>query len=227
MNEPLHDVLEIEPPSVVRAAVIWLHGLGADKHDFEGIVPELGLPEDHAVRFVFPNAPIRPVTINAGQEMRAWYDILDLDIRAGEDGDNIRESEGILRGLIEREIARGIPASSIVAAGFSQGGAIALQAGLRSAEQLAGILALSTYLPLSSTLAAERSGASLDTPIFMSHGQFDPIIPMQGARFSRQLMESQGYKVEWHEYPMQHQICPEEINDVSLWLQRVLMPAEA
>ena len=226
MNESALDLLELDPPSPARSSVIWLHGLGADKHDFEGVVPELRLPDDHAIRFVFPNAPMRAVTINMGQTMRAWYDILDLDIRAGEDGDNIRESQGILQGLVDREIEKGIAADRIVVAGFSQGGAIALQTGVRYPERLAGILALSTYLPLSDALSEERSEASLQTPIFMTHGQFDPIIPIQGAIASRQILESAGYCGEWQDYPMQHQVCLEEVEHVSDWLKRVLPATE-
>lgn len=221
MNEADFDLLEIEPSSPATSAIIWLHGLGADKHDFEGIVPELGL-QDLPTRFVFPNAPMRAVTINAGQVMRAWYDIQDVDIRAGGLEEHVRESEGILNGLVEREVARGIAHDRIVVAGFSQGGAVALHTGVRYPGRLAGVLALSTYLPLAAKFSDERHSMSQETPIFMAHGQIDPLIPIQGAVLSRQALEAEGYTVEWHEYPMAHQVCLEEIEDASRWLRTVL-----
>ena len=221
MNEADFDLLEIEPSSPATSAIIWLHGLGADKHDFEGIVPELGL-QDLPTRFVFPNAPMRAVTINAGQVMRAWYDIQDIDIRAGGLEEHVRESEGILNGLVEREVARGIAHDRIVVAGFSQGGAVALHTGVRYPGRLAGVLALSTYLPLAAKFSDERHSMSQETPIFMAHGQIDPLIPIQGAVLSRQALEAEGYTVEWHEYPMAHQVCLEEIEDASRWLRTVL-----
>lgn len=221
MNEADFDLLEIEPSSPATSAIIWLHGLGADKHDFEAIVPELGL-QDLPTRFVFPNAPMRAVTINAGQVMRAWYDIQDVDIRAGGLEEHVRESEGILNGLVEREVARGIARDRIVVAGFSQGGAVALHTGVRYPGRLAGVLALSTYLPLAAKFSDERHSMSQETPIFMAHGQIDPLIPIQGAVLSRQALEAEGYTVEWHEYPMAHQVCLEEIEDASRWLRTVL-----
>jgi phospholipase/carboxylesterase len=215
------DAIEIETGPAPQAAVIWLHGLGADGHDFEPIVPELGLPASKPVRFIFPNAPQRPVTINMGMRMRAWYDILQLG-GGKEDEAGIRESQGFVDGLIARETQRGIPHRKIVLAGFSQGGAIVLQAGLRHAERLAGVMALSTYLPLSTTLEKERSAASRDLPIFMAHGKFDGMIPMDRAALSRDAMRALGYAVDWREYPMQHSVCPEEIADIAAFLLRIL-----
>ena len=215
------EVIEIETGSAPRAAVIWLHGLGADGHDFEPIVPELRLPASLPVRFIFPNAPQRPVTINNGMRMRAWYDILQMG-GGPEDEAGIRASQGLLEELILKETKKGIPHSKIVLAGFSQGGAIVLQTGLRHAERLAGVLALSTYLPLSKTLEKERSAANRDLPIFMAHGKFDGMIPMDRAALSRDALKSLGYAVDWREYPMQHSVCPEEIADIAAFLLRIL-----
>ncbi len=216
------ETLEIETGPQPTAAVIWLHGLGADGYDFEPIVPELALPETLAVRFVFPHAPMRPVTINGGAVMRAWYDILSLEGVRREDDAGVRASQESVQELIARERARGIPASRLVLAGFSQGGAIALQTALRHADRLAGIMALSTYLPLAPTLAAEASAANRDVPIFMAHGRDDSLIPIERAAISRDLLRDAGYKVEWHEYAMDHAVCREEIDDVAGWLRRVL-----
>jgi phospholipase/carboxylesterase len=219
MSDPL-ETIDIETGREPRAAVIWLHGLGADGHDFEPIVPELGMPAAApGVRFVFPHAPLQPVTINGGAVMRAWYDVTG-DGR--QDTAGIRASQVRLEELIARERARGVAASSIVLAGFSQGGAIALQAGLRHPERLAGILALSTYLPLPDTLAQEASEANRDLPIFMAHGTQDPLIPLSWAKRSRDQLAALGYTVEWREYPMPHSVCAEEIEDVGRWLRAVL-----
>jgi phospholipase/carboxylesterase len=215
------DAIEIETGPAPQAAVIWLHGLGADGHDFEPIVPELGLPASKPVRFIFPNAPQRPVTINMGMRMRAWYDILQLG-GGKEDEAGIRDSQGFVDGLIARETQRGIAHRKIVLAGFSQGGAIVLQTGLRHAERLGGVLALSTYLPLAATLEKERSAANRDLPIFMAHGAFDGMIPMHRAALSRDAMRALGYAVDWREYPMQHSVCPEEIADIAAFLLRIL-----
>jgi phospholipase/carboxylesterase len=217
----LLETIEIETCERPDAAVIWLHGLGADAHDFEPIVPELRLPQRFALRFVFPHAPIRPVTLNQGMRMRAWYDILQLG-GGREDDPGIRASQKSLDNLIAREGARGIAPARIVLAGFSQGGAIALQTALRSGERLAGTLALSTYLPLAPTLAAERSAANRDLPIFMAHGSQDPMIPIDRARASRDALAALGYPVEWREYPMPHSVCLDEISDIAAWLTRVL-----
>jgi phospholipase/carboxylesterase len=213
------DALELETGPHPRAAVIWLHGLGADGHDFEPIVPELRLAQP--VRFVFPHAPVRPVTINGGMRMRAWYDIFQLG-GGPEDEAGVRASQRLVEGLVAREKARGIGAGNIVLAGFSQGGAIVLQAALRHPERLAGILALSTYLPLAASVEAEASGANRDIPIFMAHGSYDDIIPIDRAQASRKRLEALGYAIEWHEYPMPHSVCAPEISDVSAFLTRVI-----
>ena len=210
------EAVEIETGSPPRAAVIWLHGLGADGHDFEPIVPELEL--DKAVRFVFPHAPIRPVTINQGMRMRAWYDILQLG-GGPEDEPGLRASQKITEELIR---AQALPASKIVLAGFSQGGAIVLQTALRYPERLAGVVALSTYLPLAATVAAERCDANRDLPMFMAHGQYDDLIPMSRARASREQLEKLGYKIEWHDYPMPHSVCAPEIADISAFFSKVI-----
>lgn len=221
---PVPDAIEIETAPAPDAAVIWLHGLGADGYDFEPIVPELGLPPQLRVRFVFPHAPVRPVTLNMGMPMRAWYDILQLGGGA-EDAAGIRDSQGLVQELVAREVARGVPARRVVLAGFSQGGAIALHTGLRHGERLGGILALSTYLPLAATLAAERSPANRDLPVFMAHGTLDPMIAVGRARESRAALQALGYAVEWREYAMPHSVCAEEIADIGAWLLRTLAPA--
>ena len=210
------DAIEITTGESPDLAVIWLHGLGADGHDFGPIVPELrlGLP----VRFVFPHAPVRPVTINGGMAMRAWYDILGFDRQAKEDAAGIRASAAAVTELIERELARGIASNRIVLAGFSQGGAIALQTALREPRPLAGVLALSTYLPLAATLAAERSEANAGIPIFMAHGTADTVLPLSLAESSRRSLEGLGYAVDWHAYSMPHSVCVEEIGAIGAWL---------
>ncbi|PYO20636.1 MAG: carboxylesterase [Candidatus Rokuibacteriota bacterium] len=215
----LLDGVEIETGPRPAASVIWMHGLGADGHDFEPIVSELDLPPTLALRFVFPHAPMRPVTINRGSVMRAWYDVVG-DGR--EDAAGIRASQARVEALIARETARGFPAARIVLAGFSQGGAMALHTGLRHAERLAGIVALSGYLPLADTLAAEASPANRDAPVFMAHGTHDPLIPLARARRSRDKLTELGYRVTWHEYPMGHSVCGDEIRDLSAWLRGVL-----
>lgn len=218
----LLDCIELDPRQRATASVIWLHGLGADGNDFVPVAPALELPPSLAVRFVFPHAPMRAVTINAGMRMRAWYDILGIDRAMREDGAGVRESQVQLEALIQKEKDGGIPASRIVLAGFSQGGAIALQAGLRHAEKLAGIMALSTYLPLRDSLAGEAAAANCDVPIFMAHGTLDYMLPLQLGELSRDQLKGAGYPVEWHQYEMAHQVCPEEIRDIGTWLQRVL-----
>jgi len=218
MSELL-ETIEIETGPTPRAAIIWLHGLGADGHDFEPIVPELSLPPATAVRFVFPHAPVQAVTINGGARMRAWYDI-GHDGR--QDAEGIRASQSRVETLIARERGRGIVARNIVLAGFSQGGAIALQTVLRHAERLAGILALSTYLPLDDTLEQEASAAARNLPILMAHGTQDPLIALARAAQSRDRLIALGYHVEWHEYRMPHSVCAEEIADISRWLSGVL-----
>ena len=212
-------LITLEPMGTARAAVIWLHGLGADGYDFVPIVNELKLPAALPVRFLFPHARTRPVTINNGYQMRAWYDIKSISREAAEDDEGIRESEGAVRELIERELARGVAASRIVLAGFSQGGAIALHSGLRYSQQLAGVLALSTYLPLRGLLAAESAPANRSTPILMCHGTQDSVVPLQLGEFSRDHLQAHGYAVDWRTYPMPHSVCLEEVNDISQWLQ--------
>ena len=201
--------------------MIWLHGLGADGHDFEPLVPMLGLPRRLAVRFVFPHAPERAVTLNMGMRMRAWYDIARLG-GGPEDAAGIGASQALLEGLIAREQARGIEPGRIVLAGFSQGGAIALHTGLRHAARLAGIMALSTYLPLPGTLEAERSAANAGLPIFMAHGLNDEMIGIARALAARDALEALGYAPAWHEYPMGHAVCPEEVTAIAGWLAGVL-----
>jgi len=219
---PLLDAIEFETGKSPRTSVIWLHGLGADGNDFAPIVPELDLPRK-AVRFVFPHAPVRAVTINGGMRMRAWYDILDATVRH-EDESGIRASQSSVEALIAREKERGTPAGSLVLAGFSQGGAIALHTGLRHPERLAGIMALSTYVPLGGKLPAEAGAANRDVPIFMAHGTYDPIIPLARAEESRERLTSLGYRPEWHEYGMPHSVCPEELVDIGAWLREVIAP---
>jgi phospholipase/carboxylesterase len=216
------ETLEVETGARPTAAVIWLHGLGADGHDFEPIVPELELPEARPVRFVFPHAPPQPVTINGGAVMRAWYDVYSLGGVRREDDAGVRRSQAGVEALVARERARGVPAARIVLAGFSQGGAIAFQTGLRRPERLAGIMALSTYLPLASTLAAEASAANRAVSIFMAHGLHDPLIPVERAILSRDALRKAGNAEEWHEYPMEHAVCAEEIAAIAAWLRRVL-----
>jgi phospholipase/carboxylesterase len=215
-------VVTLEPAASATASVIWLHGLGADGYDFVPIVEELRLPTSLPVRFIFPHARARPVTINNGFVMRAWYDIKGLNREGGEDEEGIRDSERVVRELIAHEGTRGIPAKRIVVAGFSQGGAIALQTGLRHPDALAGVMALSTYLPLRSGLAQEATPANRSTPILMCHGTQDGVVVLQMGEVSRDLLTSLGYPVEWRAYPMQHSVCMEEINDISRWLQTQL-----
>jgi len=216
------DAVEVETGANPTAAVIWLHGLGADGHDFEPIVPELVRPGERALRFVFPHAPIRPVTLNGGFAMRAWYDIVSLERMGPQDEAGIRVSQATVEALIRRENARGIATSRIVLAGFSQGGAVALFAGTRYGEKLAGIMGLSCYLLLAGRLPAERSSVNLATPIFLGHGLEDPIVaPILGEQ-ARRTLEAAGYPVEWHSYPMPHSVCPQEVADIGQWLRRLL-----
>ena len=201
-----------------RHAVIWLHGLGADGNDFLPIVPELVDPKWPPLRFVFPHAPVRPITINGGMAMRAWYDISGQEIAQRQDETGIRSSIVLLEELIEREIARGIPGENIFLAGFSQGGAIVLAGGIRHAQRLGGIVALSTYLPMAEKTDAEASAANRATPIFMAHGMLDPTISHALGEMSRDYLVQRGYAVAWHAYPMAHQVCMEEIADLRTWL---------
>jgi len=214
------ETIEIETGKNPTASVIWMHGLGADGNDFAPIVRELDLP-GMPIRFVFPHAPMQPVTINGGMVMRAWYDISDAAARR-EDERGVRASQALIETLIAREKDRGIIPARLVLAGFSQGGAIALQTGLRHPDRLAGIMALSTYLPLAEKLPAEASAANRELPVFMAHGTFDPVIPFARAAQSRDLLRSTGYAVEWHEYPMPHSVNAEEVRDIGAWLNKAL-----
>lgn len=214
--------LEIETAPAPTASVIWLHGLGADGHDFEPVVPELKLPRDVPVRFVFPHAPLRAVTINAGIVMRAWYDIYPAADGFHENPDHVHEAERIMHVFIRRELERGISAVRMVLAGFSQGGAIALHTGLRYPQRLAGILALSSYLPLQESLSQERSDAGKDAPIFMAHGEYDPLIPLSRGLESRDFLRQQGYRIDWQAYPIGHNVGPAEIADIARWLITIL-----
>lgn len=214
------DAVVIEPSSTHIASVIWLHGLGADGHDFEPIVPELGLPEYHGIRFIFPHAPKRPVTINGGMVMRAWYDVRTPDLTQLEDEASIRQSGKLIDEYINDEIKKGIPSNKILLAGFSQGGAIILYTGLRSPLRFAGLLSLSAYLPLIDKLQSEATSANLETSIMVMHGTFDPVIPVFQGQASRDKLINSGYPVIWKEYPMQHAVCAQQISDISHWLQQ-------
>jgi phospholipase/carboxylesterase len=223
--DQLLDAIEIETGKNPSSSVIWMHGLGADGNDFVPIVSELELDGVPATRFLFPHAPMRPVTINNGYVMRAWYDVALGDLegnsrRADERG--VRESQNSITALIEREVKRGVEPAHIVLAGFSQGGAIALQTGLRYPRKLAGVMALSTYLPLAESLPREAASANRNTPIFMAHGTYDPVVPLVMGAGSMTLLTGLGYAVEWRQYPMPHSVCAEEIQDIGVWLHKVL-----
>lgn len=226
----LPECVEHEPAAAAAGSVIWLHGLGADGHDFAPVVPELRLPDSLPLRFVFPHAPVRPITINGGATMRAWYDIASLDKSAPQDETGIRASAATLCALIEREKDRGISPERIVVAGFSQGGAIALHAGLRFEERLAGLMALSTWLPLQHSLQQEvannAAAQSRELPVFLAHGSADPMLTIDLGYASRAALEALGFSVEWHEYPMPHSLCAEEIEDIRRWLLRVFDVSE-
>jgi phospholipase/carboxylesterase len=213
------DAVILAPATPATASVIWLHGLGADGHDFVPIVPELKLPAVPSIRFVFPHAPMRPVTLNMGMRMRAWYDIKTLTAEGRADEPGLRESTDRVVQLIEAERALGIPSERIVIAGFSQGGALALHVALRHPEPLAGILALSCYLPLQAVLANALSDANRQTPILMCHGQHDPVLPLALGVAACNWLRAAGYRVEWKEYPMEHQVCLPEIQDIASWLR--------
>lgn len=212
------DCVEIETGPNPRHAVVWLHGLGADGHDFEPIVPQLVRPGWPALRFVFPHAPVRPITLNGGLPMRGWYDIAGFDLAQKQDEAGIRASIAEVEKLVAREVARGATVPNIVQAGFSQGGAIALAAGLRHPQKLAAIVALSTYLPVADKIASERDPANARTPIFMAHGAFDPVVPQVLGERSRDRLREWGYAVDWHSYPMAHQVSPQEIADLGDFL---------
>jgi len=216
------EVVELQSGSDPGASVIVMHGLGADGNDFVPVCEALDLSAAGPVRFVLPHAPVRPVTINGGYRMRAWYDILNLGADRREDEDGLRESQAIVESLIRNEMARGIDASRIVLMGFSQGCAMALMAGLRFDERLAGIAGLSGYLPLADSLPEECSEASAGLPIFLAHGTHDPIVTIDRAHATREILRALDHPVEWHEYPMEHEVCAEEVGDLNHWLLEVL-----
>jgi phospholipase/carboxylesterase len=216
------DLVEIETGPRPVATIIWMHGLGADGHDFEPIVPELVRPGERSLRFVFPHAPVRPVTLNNGYRMRAWYDIVSIQRGAAQDEAGIRASHGIVESLIRRENERGIASNKIVLAGFSQGGAMALYSGTRYPDKLGGIMGLSCYMLFESRFAAERTAANHATSIFLGHGTQDPVVSPLLGEATRRLLETEGYAVEWHAYPMPHSVSPQEVADIAAWLRRVV-----
>jgi phospholipase/carboxylesterase len=222
MSDSALQTIELEPGGAPHATVIVLHGLGADGTDFLPMADELKLGAVGPVRFVFPRAPVRPVTINGGYAMRAWYDILGADIVRREDTAGLRESMRLVRQVIEREVGRGVPARRIVLAGFSQGCAVTLGAGLRHPERLAGLAGLSGYVPLADTTAAERHAANRETPVFLAHGRSDGVVPLARGIAGRDLLQSLGQPVEWHDYPMEHSVCMEEVQALNAWLLKVL-----
>ena len=219
---PALETLEAETGAAPRACIIVLHGLGADGNDFVPFCEQLKLNEVGPVRFVFPHAPVRPVTINGGYRMRAWYDILGADLQRREDEAGLRASQAAIEALIAREVARGMPAARIVLSGFSQGCAMTLLAGLRHPERLAGLAGMSGYLPLAASTAAERAPANQALPIFLAHGTHDPVVPFQGGIAARDTLQALGHPVDWHAYPMQHSVCAEEVADLNRWLLQVL-----
>jgi len=220
-QEQTEEEVTLEPMAPAQASVIWLHGLGADGWDFVPIVDVLGLPDSPAVRFIFPHAAYRPVTVNAGYVMRAWYDIRSFTPEGRADREGLAESVRRVNAYLEAEIDRGIPAGRIVLAGFSQGGAVALSAGLRYPQRLAGVMGLSTYLPFPARLAAEKSSANSAVPLLLCHGRLDPVVPITMGIEAHDVLRDEGYAVEWHEYPMQHEVCAEEIDVIAQWLRRV------
>ncbi len=213
------DTVEVTTGENPRGSVIWLHGLGADGHDFEPIVPELSLPDGLSLRFVFPHAPVQPVTINGGMAMRSWYDILSFDSEGRADRDGVLKSSALLEDLIAREIERGIEPNKIVVAGFSQGGAVAIHTALQTEHSIAGLMALSTYMALPED--AENAVIRKDLPIFMAHGSLDPVLKIDWGRASADKLGENGYTVDWHEYQMAHAVCAEEIADISRWLSDI------
>lgn len=217
--------IELETAPNPTCSVIWLHGLGADGNDFVPIIPELHLPENPAIRFIFPSAPSIPVTVNGGYVMPAWYDIVGRNLMDQEDAEGTKRSAASIVELIDREVQRGIAYKNIVLAGFSQGCAMALYVGLRLPHELAGIIALSGYLPLAMTLNLEKHAANQNTPIFMAHGTYDPVVVLDRAQASYAMLEASGYEVEWNEYPMEHSVNHEELKDISRFLQTVLPKA--
>jgi phospholipase/carboxylesterase len=218
MSELLPSVI-VDAPSTHQATVIWLHGLGDSGNGFAPIVPALNIPDTLGIKFIFPHAPVRPVTVNNGMAMRAWYDIKSMNFNDRADLVGVKESAAQVKALIEAEIASGIPASKIVLAGFSQGGVISYYLGCRFPQTLAGIMTLSTYMADGESLGDERSEASLSTPIFAAHGRFDDVVPVAMGKAAFTQVEALGYQAQWQEYPMQHNVCPEQIGHISAWLQ--------
>ena len=227
MNIDTTDYIEVQSGVDPVCSVIWLHGLGADGHDFEPIVPQLGISQQTPMRFIFPHAPVRPITINNGMEMRGWYDVTGMAFDRGQDRAGIEHSAAILRSLLEQENRRGIKFENIFLAGFSQGGAIVLHTGLRFNQRLAGIIALSTYLPLAESFDLEKSTVNQQTPIFMAHGVDDPLIPIELAQSSKKKLMQSGFSVLWHQYPMQHSVSPREIDDIAAFLRARIKPCSS
>lgn len=226
MTTSILETIRLETGPQPTVSIIWMHGLGADGQDFVPIVGQLNLSQCPAIRFIFPHAPTRPITINGGYVMRGWYDIVHPDLKQLEDEQGVRASQVAIEQLIAQEIEQGIPADRIILAGFSQGSAMALHTGIRYPKKLAGILALSGYIPLGEQVAVERSVANQAIPIFMAHGIDDLIVSMQRAKQSRDLLQGLHYAIEWHEYPMQHSVCFEEVRDIGHWLQRIIPALE-
>ena len=214
--------VEVNPKSHIKATVIWLHGLGDSGNGFAPIVPELRLPDELGIRFVFPHAPMRPITINNGMTMRAWYDITSLDFNQRADSQGVNESSIFVKALIEQEMAKGVPANKIVLAGFSQGGVIALNLGTRLEHSLAGIMSMSSYMSEPEKLSSEAHDANKQTPIFVAHGTHDDVVPVFMGNAAFKVLESNGYQATWHEYAMQHNVCNQQLNDISIWLQEKL-----
>lgn len=222
MSDADSDTIRIQPTGEARSSVIWLHGLGADGNDFVPVVPELGLPDRAGVRFLFPHAPVRPVTLNGGMPMRAWFDITGLDATARLDREGIDQARSRVDGLIRAEVDAGIPPERVVVAGFSQGGAVALYAGLHYPETLAGIMGLSTWIGDADNVLGAAASANHRTSVFMAHGEQDPTVACEYGRMSCNALQEAGYSVEWHTYPMGHQVCLEQVREIGHWLQRVL-----
>lgn len=213
--------IEVLPATKQKYSVIWMHGLGADGHDFEGIVPELGLPDDHGIKFIFPNAPVQAVTINGGMKMRSWYDILEMSMEHKVDCEGINQSSVSVAQLIQKEMTAGIASENILLAGFSQGGVIALHTGFRFPHKLAGILALSTYLPTIDQVKSEATKENQSIPVFMAHGTMDPVVAIQNAKLAFNQLKEMQYPIRWHEYPMEHSVCQEEILAISQFIKDI------
>jgi len=222
MSVKVLERITVEPKNTATSCVIWLHGLGDSGAGFAPVVPMIGLPQDHTIRFIFPHAPERAVTINQGHVMRAWYDIKSMDLHSRADMAGVLESEIDIRALIQEQINAGIPANKIVLAGFSQGGVVGLFSGLRFPETLAGIMALSCYLPTADKLPTELHQANKSTPILQHHGEQDDVVPMSSGKMANDLLKANGYSAAWRSYSMPHSVLPEQLNDIGQWLGRVL-----